>query len=394
MAAAMEKTSTPGIYRRGGRYVVVYRDDTGRQRKESARTLEEARRLKAKRITQVDEDDLRPRTRQTFAEYAPKWIETYQGKGRGFRERTRDDYRRDLERYVIPFLGNRRITAIRREHIREFVAWLTDDDAQAERHRRENEARKRAGLAAIGGGKPLADGSVHRLVTVASACFQSMVMDDLRRDNPVRGVVQPQRDQLADPDENGESEQSVKALTRAELAVFLEIVNPRWRVFFELLASTGLRVSEALALDVAHLRLDGDRPVVKVRRAVHTRGKDVWFDRPKSQRSNRDVPLSPALVSALRRHVAGLPPAHPEWGRLVFGTTRGREGAPGVPVRDGNIRRDVLRPAAEEACVSWAGFRRAFVSFFFSSRRPHTRSDRAWSSDVCSSDLGVPPVLV
>src|SRR2546421_9625496 len=26
-------------------------------------------------------------------------------------------------------------------------------------------------------------------------------------------------------------------------------------------------------------------------------------------------------------------------------------------------------------------------SFFFSSRRRHTRSDRDWSSDVCSSDL-------
>src|SRR5699024_9921652 len=29
-------------------------------------------------------------------------------------------------------------------------------------------------------------------------------------------------------------------------------------------------------------------------------------------------------------------------------------------------------------------------SFFFSSRRRHTRSKRDWSSDVCSSDLGQP----
>src|SRR6266498_1979720 len=29
-------------------------------------------------------------------------------------------------------------------------------------------------------------------------------------------------------------------------------------------------------------------------------------------------------------------------------------------------------------------------SFFFSSRRRHTRCGRDWSSDVCSSDLGVP----
>src|SRR5439155_10556966 len=31
-----------------------------------------------------------------------------------------------------------------------------------------------------------------------------------------------------------------------------------------------------------------------------------------------------------------------------------------------------------------------FFFFFFSSRRRHTRWPRDWSSDVCSSDLGVP----
>src|SRR5699024_11825290 len=32
--------------------------------------------------------------------------------------------------------------------------------------------------------------------------------------------------------------------------------------------------------------------------------------------------------------------------------------------------------------------------FFFSSRRRHTRSKRDWSSDVCSSDLGLMDALV
>src|SRR5690349_24906258 len=32
-----------------------------------------------------------------------------------------------------------------------------------------------------------------------------------------------------------------------------------------------------------------------------------------------------------------------------------------------------------------------FIFFFFSSRRRHTRSLRDWSSDVCSSDLGIVP---
>src|SRR2546421_7480491 len=37
--------------------------------------------------------------------------------------------------------------------------------------------------------------------------------------------------------------------------------------------------------------------------------------------------------------------------------------------------------------------RGTICSFFFSSRRRHTRSDRDWSSDVCSSDLSVSPRL-
>src|SRR5439155_6129843 len=34
------------------------------------------------------------------------------------------------------------------------------------------------------------------------------------------------------------------------------------------------------------------------------------------------------------------------------------------------------------------------ISFFFSSRRRHTRWPRDWSSDVCSSDLGMPTTLL
>src|SRR2546421_8300980 len=39
------------------------------------------------------------------------------------------------------------------------------------------------------------------------------------------------------------------------------------------------------------------------------------------------------------------------------------------------------RSACPRLCLSHCVF------FFFSSRRRHTRSDRDWSSDVCSSDL-------
>jgi hypothetical protein len=58
----MEKTRHPGIYRRGGRYVVVYKVD-GRQRWESARTLDGARRLKVARMADRDRGELQEHAR-------------------------------------------------------------------------------------------------------------------------------------------------------------------------------------------------------------------------------------------------------------------------------------------------------------------------------------------
>src|SRR3989440_1326268 len=40
-----------------------------------------------------------------------------------------------------------------------------------------------------------------------------------------------------------------------------------------------------------------------------------------------------------------------------------------------------------DSWVVWSTIVLSYFFFFFSSRRRHTRSDRDWSSDVCSSDL-------
>src|SRR2546421_1338674 len=52
-------------------------------------------------------------------------------------------------------------------------------------------------------------------------------------------------------------------------------------------------------------------------------------------------------------------------------------------------RRILSQSPSAKICYLLSGWRFC-VCFFFSSRRRHTRSDRDWSSDVCSSDLGGP----
>jgi hypothetical protein len=121
MAAKLEKTRTPGIYRRGGRYVFSYRVD-GKQRWESCRTIDEARRLKAAHATDIERGKFEPRSRVILHEYAPEWVERNQGRGRrGFREGTRADYRRQIEQYICRYFPARlRLTEITSSAVARF----------------------------------------------------------------------------------------------------------------------------------------------------------------------------------------------------------------------------------------------------------------------------------
>lgn len=322
MAAKLEKTKTPGIFRRGERYAVIYRDGTGRQRQESARTYDEARRLRSQRAAAVSDGSYSPQTRETFGEFAKAWIERFQGTGRGFTEGTRREYRRDLERYATPQLGKLRLEAITPRHIAEWIGWLCDEEAQ---------------------GRHLADATVRRILAPVRSCLRSAMREGVVRHNPTQGAVLPARDEqkrIEDGRDDLDDGHEVKALTSEQLAALLLVAPARHRLLFELLAATGLRISEALALRAGDLSLDGERPVVRVRRA-YVRGK---FKVPKSKTGRRHVPLDQGLVRALRR-------AQPADARaLLF------PGADDEPMHASNLLMRAFKPAAEEAGVPWAGF--------------------------------------
>ena len=81
MPAPLVKTKTPGIYKRGGRYAVLYRGADGKQRQESAPTYDAARLLKAKRVADAREGVDNPSGRLSFGSYTLDWIERYPGRG-------------------------------------------------------------------------------------------------------------------------------------------------------------------------------------------------------------------------------------------------------------------------------------------------------------------------
>lgn len=325
----MEKTKTPGIYKRGSRYVFSYRDHVGKQHWESYRTLDEARTEKAARSTDVRRGEHEQRSRITLHEYAREWVERYQGRGRrGFREQTRDDYRAALNRYVLKhFPATMRLTEVTPSAVAGFVGWLSKQTKPAPT--KEDPDRRVA----------LSDKSVRNYVVPLRACLATAVREGLLRSNPAREIDLPHRPTTADVEH-----EDVRAMNAEELATVLAVLPDRWRVFFWFLAATGLRISEAIALQWRHLELDGSKAHVKVRRGV-VRGR---IGPPKTRHSRRDVPLEPALVDALRKRRK-----ESEWPGdedLVFSATNG------ALIHVSNLRRRVLKPAAEEAGVAWVGF--------------------------------------
>jgi hypothetical protein len=98
MAAPLERTSTPGVYARGSRWVAVYLED-GRQRRRSAATFRAAREMKIRATAK----EAARRAGPTLHSYALEWIDHYAGRGArdAINDRTRREYRRLLIAYAL-----------------------------------------------------------------------------------------------------------------------------------------------------------------------------------------------------------------------------------------------------------------------------------------------------
>lgn len=355
MAAKLVKSNTPGIYRRHGKtcargprcscsYVVVY-DGKARtfatwdEAREGKRVAErEAKLSRAHRAGLhrderreecpgcQDEETRRLRLEPLLHDYAHAWLERYHGTGRrGFREETRAEYRTLLDRYALTFFSpETRLGDIGPKQIAEFIGWLVKQPS--------------------GRGGTLTDKTVRNALGPLRACLASAKRENEIAENPVVGAALPYRPRIEDDDELPRPFPPVDGRETMELVVSL--VHPGHRTMFELLAATGLRRSELLALELRHLDLDGAEPHVKVRqRARWQKGQGQVLGALKSRHARRDLPIPTSLADRLRELVASRPAD-----ALVFASPLGR------PYDPAHLYTRVLAPACEEAGVEWAGF--------------------------------------
>lgn len=309
--ADLEKTGTPGIYRRHRKdcdsrdrckcpWVITWRH-RGKQHKETCHSFNEAR----KRRAAHESGELEPRSKTKFGDYFPEWIESYSGlTSRGFSETTRPEYRRPIAAYAMPVWKNKRLSDIERGDVRRLFMAL----------------RK----------KGKSTSTIKKLRVSLSALFETAIEDDLIRHNPAKGVRIP-----AALTEEAEADERAKALTRHELSALLAQMTPEWRLFFEFLAHSGLRISEAIGLTWRHVDL-GERPHIQVREQFY-RGRRKKL---KTKRARRNLPLSKGMA----RRLGDLRESSGRSGRSpVFASSVGTTLIPG------KVAKNVLWPATAAA---------------------------------------------
>jgi integrase len=309
----LERTGAPGIYRRGSKYVVVYRVG-GRQRKQYTDTLAQARAIKLKR----DSEARALRRGPTLHGFSLSWLDRYAGTGHdSVRANTRREYRRLLVNFALTYFDREvRVRDLDRAAVQHFVDWLTMQPGRDGR---------------------LCDRSILNALTPLRLALDAAVADGLLDANPAVQIVLPRRRAG-----RAWSIRERRYLTRAELVRLLDEVPVKWRSLFELLAATGLRISEAVGLRWTDLVLDGPTPHVQVRRAI-VKGAVVA---PKSRHGARLIPLTVEMADLLR---AQRPDGAAD-DEFVF------PGRAGGVSDQGSLRRRVLVPAAVRAGLSGVGF--------------------------------------
>lgn len=307
----LEKTATPGIYRRhaatcsrtgkcGCPYVVVTRH-RGRQVKSFHRTLELAREAKGDRTRS---DRQAPRSRRPFDEYAREWVANCQGRTvRGFDEDTRKSYTAALEAHAIPHFGSTALRDVERKDVRALITKLQ---------------RQR-----------LSPATIARYLAPVRALFSDAVEDGELGANPALKLAINAK---VKRENRGDQSQRAKTMTRTELRAVIAAIPERHRLIFEVMAGTGCRISEALGLEWRDLGEAGK--TLRIERQWY---RGTLKPNAKTKAGVRTVELSPELARKL-------------WERGADATGPMFHTRTGERLNDRNLRR-VLDAATNKAGV-------------------------------------------
>jgi integrase len=172
--------------------------------------------------------------------------------------------------------------------------------------------------------------------TLLASILESAVEYGYLPTNPARGVKFPLKPVKLKP----------TIIAGEDFLKLLRHLGEPYRTMVSMIAATGLRIGELLALRWSSLDLEAG--TLAVRESVF----EGQFQVPKTKRAQRTIPLGPRAVKVLRQHQDRSSRTEP--GDLVFINRKGQ------PFRESKLLTRVLQPAAVEAGlgrVTWHQFR-------------------------------------
>lgn len=250
-----------------------YIDPTGRERSRHFKRKADGQRwLNEVTASMVTGQYIDPRASSITVEaYAHGWQSTLVG-----REGSQRIVDNALRLHILPRLGTRTMQSIRHSDVQQLVKGWSDG---------------------------LAPGSVWNVYEQLARMMAAAVEDRVTATTPCRRIVLPRADDA-----------EIIPPTVEEVFVLTEAMPLRYRAAVILLAGSGLRISELLALKATDLEFL--RRCVRVERA---RRQDGSIGPTKSSKSTRSIPLGEVVLNVLSVHLAEYPTN--EW---VFCDAHGR----------------------------------------------------------------------
>ncbi|MGG3987722.1 tyrosine-type recombinase/integrase [Bacillus smithii] len=260
-------------------YRIRYKDRvTGKYKEKSKRgfkTKKEAQLAAAKAEMEIDQYGFSDDGNEKVDKYFENWLEVY--KKPNVKPITYSVQERNVRLNILPRWGNYKLKEINRA---EYQKWI-------------NELRSH-----------YSEGTVRRIHSIMNSALNDAVHEfRILRENPVTRITIPKEK---------EKRKEVKFFTRDQLDKFLKAVktpqkNAKYQhsiqyfALFTLMARTGLRIGEALALTWDDINFE-EKTLTVNKTLVYPLNSSPYISTPKSKNSVRTIKLDDISIQVLKRH--------------------------------------------------------------------------------------------
>ncbi len=198
----------------------------------------------------------------SLQEYLQDWFRV---KKTTIKPKTAYDYERNINKYLIPKLGNIKLKDLTTYQVTRFYTKLIDNE--------------------------IGTRTVHYAHSILRSALQDAVRSGIIGRNPCIGAMLPRR-----------SQKEMQVLTETQVTQFLIVAEvSRYKALYQLAITTGMRYSELIGLKWTDI--DWEKGTVKIQRQLqYIPKKGYKFTEPKTRSGTRTIMIGETTLKILNEH--------------------------------------------------------------------------------------------